>query len=176
VQGHSIPGSQQAKPEPALERVPDHVSPQANSSSLTSLSSRETNISGTTPIYPCLTDPWEKTISLIIRNYVPYKEVSADITDIVPQSPRICGSWVTALPELAAASSGKLGECLTSAMNALAFSITSYMTGEQLTRPISLSYGHALQLLQDNLRSTGGSYKAEQAAAVMCIALLEVRT
>ncbi|RFN54349.1 c6 zinc finger domain protein [Fusarium flagelliforme] len=176
VQGHLIPGSQQAKPEPALERVPDHVAPQASPSSLTSLSSRETNISGAIPIYPCLTDPWEKTIALIIRNYVPYREVSADITDIVPQSPRICGSWVTALPELAAGSSGKLGECLTSAMNALAFSITSYMTGEQLTRPISLSYGHALQLLQDNLRYTGGSYKAEQAAAVMCIALLEVST
>jgi hypothetical protein len=61
-------------------------------------------------------------------------------------------------------------------MNALAFSITSYVTGERMTRPISLSYGHALQSLQDNLRYTGGSYKAEQAAAVMCIALLEVRT
>ena len=60
-------------------------------------------------------------------------------------------------------------------MNALALSITSYITGEQLIRPISMSYGHALQLLQNNLRLSGGTYRAEQAAAVMCIALLEVR-
>ena len=175
MQGHSIPCSRQAKQVSALERVSDHVAPHTSPSPLTILSGRETNISAVTPIYPCLVDPWEKTISLIIRNYVPYREVSADITDILPQSPRICGSWVTALPELAAESSRRLGECLTSAMNALALSITSYMTGEQLTQPISLSYGHTLQLLQNNLRLSGGSYRAEQAAAVMCIALLEVR-
>ncbi|EXL68133.1 hypothetical protein FOPG_15785 [Fusarium oxysporum f. sp. conglutinans race 2 54008] len=167
VPWHSGSDSGQTKPGPPPKRVPDNVPPHA-------MICRQINFPDASPIYPCLTDPSERTISLIIRNYVPYREVSADLTDIVPQSPRICGSWVSALPELATRSSGRLGECLTTAMSALALSITSYKTGKQLTHPISLSYGHALRLLQHDLHLSKSCYKAEQAAAVMCAALLEV--
>ncbi|KAF4964021.1 hypothetical protein FSARC_8019 [Fusarium sarcochroum] len=175
VPWHSSSGLGQTTAEPSPTRASNKITSTVNSpSSLNNLICHHTKVPpDVASIYPFLTDPWENTISLIIRNYVPDREASADITDIVPQSPRICGSWVTALPDLAAGSSGRLGECLTSAMNALALSITSYRTGTRLNQPISLSYGHALRLLQHNLYSSKSCYKAEQAAAVMCVALLE---
>ncbi|EXM12733.1 hypothetical protein FOTG_18783 [Fusarium oxysporum f. sp. vasinfectum 25433] len=125
-------------------------------------------------IYPALSDPLQSRISLIVRNYVPYSEISGDVTNAVPQSPRICGSWVTALPELATGATDTLRESLNSAMNALALSIMSYRTGGRLVQPISLAYGETLRLLQRDLQRSGTCYRIERAAAVMCLALVEV--
>ncbi|KAG7409819.1 Uncharacterized protein Forpe1208_v010831 [Fusarium oxysporum f. sp. rapae] len=197
VPGSGLPTSTTSRPVRPLKRTPK--GPARATSTVVSFTTSTTNagdrnngsspsdetISGTLvqrptkwsyahPIYPSLSDPLQSRISLIVRNYVPYSEISGDVTNVVPQSPRICGSWVTALPELAAGAIGTLRESLNSAMNALALSIMSYRTGGRLVQPISLAYGETLRLLQRDLRRSGSCYGIERAAAVMCLALVEV--
>lgn len=79
-----------------------------------------------------------------------------------------------ALPELTVSATGALGECLYSAMNALALSITAYKTGRNLLQHIASRYEHTLRLLRKDLQLAGSVYRNEQVAAVMCLALLEV--
>ncbi|KAJ3530031.1 hypothetical protein NM208_g6111 [Fusarium decemcellulare] len=135
---------------------------------------RQTRGSYAYPVNPSLSDPLQSTMSLIIRNYVPHSEISGDVAHVVPQSPRICGSWVTTLPMLTASATGPLSECLGSAMKALAMSIMSYRTGGRLVQSISLRYGHTLRLLQHDLQLSGTCYKIERVASVMCLALVEI--
>ncbi|KAH7030459.1 hypothetical protein B0J12DRAFT_583364, partial [Macrophomina phaseolina] len=115
----------------------------------------------------------QDTALLILRNYLPYSELQRDITNSNPQSPRICGSRIMALPELTVSATGALGECLYSAMNALALSITAYKTGRNLLQHIASRYEHTLRLLRKDLQLAGSVYRNEQVAAVMCLALLE---
>lgn len=154
----------------------DHpnVSPLPASPSSHSLANRRDDWSRYYPLPPSLPNNVQETISLILRNFVPHCEVGRDITNAIPQSPRICGSWVTALPELSAGLKGSSGECLGSAMNALALSIMANRTGQKLLPCISSCYERTLTMLQHDLRLAGGTYKNEQVATIMCLALLEV--
>lgn len=151
-----------------------NVTPPSASPSPGSLADRQDGWSRYYPLPPSLPSNIQETISLILRNFVPHCEVGRDITNPIPQSPRICGSWVTALPELSAGLSGPSGECLGSAMNALALSIMANRTGQKLLPCISSCYERTLTMLQDDLRLAGGTYKNEQVATIMCLALLEV--
>lgn len=151
-----------------------NVSSPLSSSSHHTLANRQDDWSHYYPLPSSLPSSLQENISLILRSFVPHCEVGRDITNPIPQSPRICGSWVTALPELSAASSGPSGECLGSAMNALALAIMANRTGQKLLPCISSCYERTLTMLQHDLRLAGGTYKNEQVATIMCLALLEV--
>ena len=128
------------------------------------------------PVYTLLPAALHDNIQLILNNYVPRSELQRDVVNFNPHSPRICGSWVTALPGLTLGATGALGECLDSAIRALALSITARRTGKELLRPISFYYAHTLRLLQSDLQMADRAYKSERVAVAMCLALLEVGT
>ncbi|KAH8200994.1 hypothetical protein TruAng_004853 [Truncatella angustata] len=139
-----------------------------------SLAKQLPSLSYNQSIGPSLSGTLQEKIFLILRNYVPYSELQHDIANAIPNSPRVCGSWATALPELTRGATGALGECLDSAINVLALSITAYRTGKEMFRPISSGYEHTLRLLRRDLQQAGRVYKSEQIATVMCLTLLEV--
>ena len=87
----------------------------------------------------------------------------------------MCGSWVAALPELIADTAGESVECLQSAVKALALSITAHRTGKNMLQIISTRYEHSLQLLAQDLVAAGHMYRNRLVAAVMCLALTEVK-
>ena len=127
------------------------------------------------PAYASSPGTLHDNIQLILNNYVPRSELQRGITNSNLHSPRICGSWVTALPELTFGATGAPGGCLDSAINALALSITACRTGRKLLQPISSYYAYTLRLLQRDLRMAGSAYQTERVAAAMCLALLEVK-
>jgi hypothetical protein len=126
------------------------------------------------PVYRSLPGVLDDKVQLILHNYVPRSELQHGVTNSNLHSPRICGAWVRALPELTVSATGAPNECLALAINALALSITALRTGRNLLQPISSQYEHTLSLLQRDLQMTGHVYKAERVAAMMCLTLLEV--
>jgi hypothetical protein len=116
----------------------------------------------------------QEKVSLILRNFIPWHEFGCEASDLSEQSPRFCGSWVTALPQLAIDKSDSFSECLHSAVSALALSITAYRTRENLLDLVSTQYEHSLRLLGQNLAVAGNTYRSKLVAAVMCLALVEV--
>jgi hypothetical protein len=114
-------------------------------------------------------------VSLIVHNYVPSVENRVEASNCYIRSPQICGSWVMALPELTVNTTGPLAECLYSAMSTLALSIAAYRSHKNLLQLISTRYEQSLRLLAQNIVVSGGLYKNELLAAIMCLALLEVK-
>ena len=116
----------------------------------------------------------QERVSLILCNFIPLHELGCESLDLLEQSPRFCGSWVTALPELIIGANGPFSECLYSAVTALALSITAYRTREKLLGLVSTQYEHSLRLLGLSLEVAGNTFRCELVAAVMCLALVEV--
>lgn len=113
-------------------------------------------------------------VSLIIRNYVPLEEAASGAANPDLCSPRICGSWVTALPELIPSATGQFTECLCSAVSTLALSITAHQSQEDMYRLASAQYEISIRHLVHNLAMVKDVYRNELVAAVMCLALSEV--
>jgi hypothetical protein len=80
-----------------------------------------------------------------------------------------------ALSELTADTAGESAECLHAAVSALALSITANRTGKNMLQLISTRYEHSLHLLAQDLVDTGNVYRNRLVAAVMCLALTEVK-
>ncbi|KAM0146069.1 hypothetical protein ACHAQE_010931 [Botrytis cinerea] len=170
---------------PALQMGPSS-GPSPSNSALTVLKCKDTpNISREmTGLYKgssslshlCSTglDTAQDIILVILRNYVPLDGTGFETPTSLVQSPRVCGSWVTALPELTIDTIGPLAECLQSATNALALSITAYRSSTNMVDSISTQYEHSLHLLAQNLAVVNSVYRNELVAAVMCLALVEV--
>jgi hypothetical protein len=114
-------------------------------------------------------------VSLILCNFIPLHELGCATNDLSEQSPRFCGSWVTALPQLTIDTNDPFSECLHSAVSALALAITAYQTRENLLDIVSTEYEHSLRLLGQRLAVAGNTYRSKLVAAVMCLALVEVR-
>jgi hypothetical protein len=126
--------------------------------------------------HPCFTDlvSTQDSILMILRNYVPLGGTGFETARSHVQSPQVCGSWVTALPELTSHTIGPLAECLRSALSTLALSITAYRSRTDMLDSISTQYEHSLHLLAQSLAETKGAYRNELVAVVMCLALVEV--
>ncbi|KAF5867755.1 putative c6 finger domain-containing protein [Botrytis fragariae] len=124
----------------------------------------------------CLTglDTTQDIILVILHNFVPLDETGFETPTSLVQSPRVCGSWVTALPELTIDTIGPLAECLQSASSALALSITAYRRSINMVDSISVQYEKSLHLLAQNLAVCKSFYRNELVATVMCLALVEV--
>ncbi|XPS80892.1 hypothetical protein M3J09_012837 [Ascochyta lentis] len=112
-------------------------------------------------------------VSLILSHYVPSGETGFGVGDSYTCCPRICGSWVTALPELTCNNTGPFFECLQSAINTLASSIIAYRSRKDLVQSTSTQYEHSIRHLMQSLAAAGSVYKNELVAAVMCLALSE---
>jgi hypothetical protein len=113
-------------------------------------------------------------VSLIIRNYVPHEEAASGVANSCFCSPQICGSWVTALPELTTSATGQFAECLCSAVSTLALSIIAHQAQEDLFQVASAQYEISIRHLVHNLAMVGDLYRNELLAAIMCLALSEV--
>jgi hypothetical protein len=117
----------------------------------------------------CLSNT-EEMVSLILSSYVPPEETG--LGDMV--SPRICGSWVTALRGLSVETTGSAAECLHSATTTLALSIIAYRTRDDFFQVASNQYENSIHHLVQNIAVAGNCYNNELVAAVMCLALSEV--
>ena len=116
----------------------------------------------------------QEMVYWIIHNYVPLEEIESGFPTSYLCSPRICGSWVTALPELTTDTTGQFAECLHSAVSTLALSIISHLSQENLLQVASTQYESSIQHLTHSLAVAGDVYRNELVAAVMCLALSEV--
>ncbi|KAF7915559.1 uncharacterized protein EAE97_012198 [Botrytis byssoidea] len=119
-------------------------------------------------------DTTQEIIFIILRDFVPLDGTGFETPTSLAQSPRVCGSWVTALPELSIDTIGPLAECLQSASSALALSITAYRSITNMVNFISIQYEKSLHLLAQNLAVSKGAYRNELVASFMCLALVEV--
>lgn len=153
------PGAYRSKNETAL-------SPNATGACHSSKARTQTTLDGLSNIH--------EMVSLIIRNYVPLDEAASGVANFYLCSPRICGSWVTALPELTTSITGQFAECLRSAISTLALSIVAHQSQEDLVQVASAQYETSIRHLVHNLAMVGGLHKNELLAAVMCLALSEV--
>ena len=116
----------------------------------------------------------QDSVLMILRNYVPLGGTGFGIARSQVQSPQVCGSWVTALPELTIHTTGPLAECLRSALSTLTLSITAYRSRTDMLDSIYTQYEHSLHLLAQTLAATRDAYHNELVAVVMCLALVEV--
>lgn len=112
-------------------------------------------------------------VSLILRNFAPLGETESGVGNSYLYSPRICGSWVTALPELTTDVTRHFAGCLDSAVSTLALSITAHRSQEDLFQVASIQYESSIHHLVRNLAVAGNIYRNELVAAVMCLALSE---
>lgn len=110
----------------------------------------------------------QEMVDLTLRTYVPLEELDSLC------SPRICGSWVAALPELTTNVSREFAGCLDSAVSTLALSIIAHRSQEDLFQVALARYENSIRYLVDSLAEVGDSYRNELVAAVMCLALSEV--
>jgi hypothetical protein len=117
-----------------------------------------------------LTAPLDHLVTFLIRGYVPEQVNQPTRVTDTPQ-PRVCGAWIEALPELAAARSSP---ALLSAIRSLAVTLLSV----RKVSPSSAweSYSFALGSLRDELRSASrsASLPSEIAAAIMCLLFSEL--
>jgi hypothetical protein len=115
--------------------------------------------------------PLRDLISAIIDNYVPESDAAIACGSVEP-SPRICGSWVEILPDLAG---NDADTALASAIRA--FAVTILSRGPKPRFPISEgleAYNQALIAINDALQSPYSDFPVAIAAAVMCLLLAEL--
>lgn len=111
-------------------------------------------------------------VDLIIRSYVPDEELHPSRNLFSEPRPRICGSWVEALPDLIASTGD---DVVLAATNALAASILS-------RRPVdgtagddgATSYLKAIQIMRKQLGMANNHLDRELLASIMCLSLAEV--
>lgn len=123
------------------------------------------------PVIAPETLPLSGLISAIIDNYVP-KSDAATLSSSVEPSPRICGSWVEVLPDIA---KNNADTALASAIKA--FAVTILSRGPKRRFPISEgleAYNQALISINDALQSPYSDFPVAIAAAVMCLLLAEL--
>lgn len=113
-------------------------------------------------------------VALILRTYNPLEDTGTGAANSHLCSARICGSWVTALPELTTSVSRNFAGCLDSAVSTLALSIIAHRSREDLFQVSSTQYENSIHHLVHDLAVTGNVYSNELVAAVMCLALSEV--
>jgi hypothetical protein len=115
--------------------------------------------------------PLRDLIAAIIDNYVPESGAAIACGSVEP-SPRICGSWVEILPDIAG---NDADTALASAIRA--FAVTILSRGPKQRFPISEgleAYNQALVAINDALQSPYSDFPVAIAAAVMCLLLAEL--
>jgi hypothetical protein len=167
----SQPGPTRVPPSedsPGADRSTNEAGSSANATGAcySSKTGNQTSLDGLTMLH--------EMVSLIICNYVPLEEAASGVANSYLCSPRICGSWVTALPELITSATGQFAECLCSAVSTLALSIVAYHSQEDSIQVASAQYEISIRHLVHNLAMVGDRHRNELLAAVMCLALSEV--
>jgi len=119
--------------------------------------------------------PWDDLLGLVVECYIPEDEMTS-ITDFSDSKrSRICGSWLAVIPKILGKSDR---DCVLHAtLRALATSILSQdsQTGGSPVDRVE-SYDAAIQAVRKGLTVSGYAFHAVFIAAIMCIALAEVRS
>ena len=117
-------------------------------------------------------------VILLVRNYVPGGGISWLTETCEDKCPRICASWVEALPVLCSQVDLGRASVLKSAVETLVFTIAD---AHELRQSGSISgicyiqsYYRAIRLLRKTLSSGNRSSHMELLVAIMCLNLCEV--
>lgn len=132
-------------------------------------------ILGPQPPLSSLNQPfWDDLFGLVVQSYIPNDEMALITEFSDSKRPRICDSWVSLLPDIIGKSDR---DCVLKAtIKALASSIlyhNSQVFGSTLNSVES--YGAAMRAFRKGFAVTGYAFHAVFIAAVMCLALVEVR-
>ena len=116
-------------------------------------------------------------IMLLVRSYVPDGEIGHLTETCEDRCPRICASWVEAVPVLYSQIDTSRVTVLPVAVEALAVTIAGHgrqLDGRTDVTRCTQSYCRALRLLRKALESPIKAGYAELAAAIMCLSICEV--
>lgn len=104
---------------------------------------------------------------------MPYEEQHRSQNGLADSQPRICGAWVEVIPEIS--NTRRSNAVLETAVRAFALSITQNRPDISAARlRASHAYCHAIESLRGNFDLSGGQFRADLAASIMCLGLTEV--